>query len=375
MTGQARSTSVFEVGDIITANARGKLGEAIDIIAYHGSQVKGTATDRSDLDLHYVPNTSTSAHFTVLFEDKCFDLHPVSWEREKARAEYDDPLTSTVAFSRVVYSRSPDTLKRYNDLKARIVELQKPQHKRLMTNKAMRILTNAAWHKHLLDGVADSDVVSARMTAVQLMEVLLHSLAVMNQTFFKDGLGKNRKEIADLRKKPGNTAEVLSVVMESGDVAKIKGVCSEFMYAVRELLIAQQQEAKNDLTISSVFACYYPEAREQLVKILVACEKRDTALAICACKQIQSEVARFLACATEQVDYSDFNIYSEYSSGYVSLGLPDIISCAAESNFDVLRDRVAELDTKLRKILADNSVGLNIVESKDHLAANHWHRV
>ena len=144
---ESKVTNVFEIGDIMIAHARQKLGDAIDIIVYHGSQVKGTATDRSDLDFHYIPNRPISAHFTVLFEDKCFDLHPVSWEREKARAEYDDPLTSAIAFSKVVYSKSADVLKRYNDLKARIVELQEPQHKGYMVKKAIRIFRNAAWQE------------------------------------------------------------------------------------------------------------------------------------------------------------------------------------------------------------------------------------
>lgn len=204
--------------------------------------------------------------------------------------------------------------------------------------------------------------------------MLLHSLAVMNQTFFKEAFGKNLNEIMELKKKPSNTEKILSIIFESNDVVKIKESCTNLMNGIRSILLDAQQQAQNEFTVSQVFTSYYPEIKEQINKILSACDRKDVIAAASACKNIQKELAQFLATAFEQKDFSGFNIYSEYNATYDSFGLPNIVSYVDKSNFGILREKVSEFDVKIRTMLSDNSVPLNIVESKGELDMNFWHR-
>jgi len=363
---------VFEVGSLIVEQAKKKLGDNLALVVYYGSQIRGDAKPDSDLDMFYVPVQETGPHLTILFEDKCFDLYPVSWERLNERANYDDYLTSCVHFSRVVYSRSPEDLERFQKLKDRIVELQKPEFKSHMVAKAQGIFQKASYHYFLIGLIDHGDLTATKMQAWEIVKILVHSIAVLNQTVCPGSPGASLKVISELPICPANLIDAAERIIHSHDPDEISSECFGLMKRLRVLLIEEHAKIQTGATFQEVFTSAYPEIREQFVKIARACSNRDSLRAFSASVQIQHGIAIFLGRASDGIQYTRFHHYGEFKPAYESHKLPNLLESIERDDFESLEEDVNELDKGIQSLLQDQSVGLNVLESIDDLDKDYW---
>jgi predicted nucleotidyltransferase len=361
-------TDLFDVAKAMTDDAKQKLGDEIALIVYTGSRIKGTHSPNSDLDLYYVPRTQRGAHCTLLYGQFPIDLFAIPWSRLERWAEYEEPLTSMIVDSQVVYAGSSEEQARFEGLKARVIELQQPQHRSAMIHKAVEIFKGVGYHYFLLDAdCTQTDLFSFKREAWKIVEIVLHALAVMNQTFYRADCGKNLAEVLALPRKPDQIEEILASIVESADYETVKAQIRTLLLESQDLLDAQLREVSEITPLADAFRAYYPEIREQLNKIETACDLRNSQRALSAVVQIQNEVAAVLSQTVDGRSSSGLQPYVAYSAAYEAADLPNLIEFIALRDFDGLRTAVAEFDRKIQALLAHNNVSLNRITSEDEL--------
>jgi len=91
----------------------------IDMIVAYGSFVRGDMHEKSDVDLFFIPATENGflASFQVIIEDVGYDFFPVSWERLKQIARYEDPLTSLLVEGQIIYHRNDKVFNQFEELR------------------------------------------------------------------------------------------------------------------------------------------------------------------------------------------------------------------------------------------------------------------
>lgn len=362
-------TDVWLAAHAIIASAKQKLGDEIALIVHTGSRLRGTHSAYSDLDLYYVPAADTAAHCTVLYAGTPIDFFPLSWSRLAGFANYEQPLTSLIADAQVLYARSPADLARFEQLQARIAELQLPEQRLLMVNKAIALFKQTGYHYYLLDVECPADATFAwKREAWKLVEIVLHALAVLNQTFYHSACGKNLAEVLALPKRPAQIAELIETIVQATDYAAVKAAIRTLLHETKQLLAAEHQALVTPTPFAEQFCAYYPEIREQFNKIWAACARQDALRALAAIVQIQNEVADFLSRTADGRSAAELGTYHDYSAAYQALGLPDLLPYLNIQDFAGLRQATEVFDAQIQALLTHQGVALNTLSTPDELA-------
>ncbi|MEZ4737109.1 MAG: hypothetical protein R3E79_59275 [Caldilineaceae bacterium] len=248
---------IWEAGHAVLESAKQQLGDEIALIIYTGSRFKGTHSPYSDLDLYYVPRTHAEAHCTLLFDQTPLDLFPVNWSRLESWANYEQPNTSAIVDATVLYAHSAADRARLEELKARIQELQQPEQRPLMVEKAIRLFKQTGYHYFLLDvECTAADPFACKREAWKIVEIVLHALAVMNQTFYHSDCGKNLAEVLALPKRPPDIERLLAVIVESADYVAVKAAVRTLLHQTKAFL-ADEHQALTALTpLAEQFRAY-----------------------------------------------------------------------------------------------------------------------
>lgn len=370
--------AIFAIGDVLVEDAKRRLGDQIALIVYTGSRIKGTGSAYSDLDLYYVPRTGIGAHCTLLYGQTPFDLFPISWHGLEGRANYDHPHTSVLVDAKVVYAGSAAELTRFTALQDRIFALQLPENRRLMVEKAIGIFQGVGYGYFLFDAAcAPTDLFAWKREAWKMVETTLYALAVMNQTFYHSDCGKNLAEVLALPQQPPALCETLAVIVESTNYATVKSALCALLHQTKALLTRELQAQQPLVPFAEQFRAYYPELREQINKIVAACELQHAQRALAAVVQIQNEVADLLSRTVDGQSAAGLHAYSDYSMAYQQLALPDLIGYIGQRDFVGLRQAAEALDHKMRVLLTHHNVALNIISTPAELAdlAAIWNRL
>lgn len=361
-------TDIWLAANAIIASAHQQLGDKIALIVHTGSRLRGTHTAYSDLDLYYVPSVETAAHCTVLYAGTPIDFFPISWARLERFANYDQPLTSLIADAQVIYARSAADLARFEQLQTRIAELQLPAQRLLMVNKAIALFKQTGYHYYLLDVECAADATFAwQREAWEIVKLSLQALAVMNQTFYHTDCGKNLAEVLALPKRPAQIAELLESIVQSTDYTTVKGAVQTLLHETKQLLAAEHQALVTPAPFAEQFNAYYPEIREQVNKILAACTRQDPQRALAAILQIQNEVADFLSRSTDGRSTAEVGSYSDYSTAYQALGLPDLLAYLHLQDYPGLCHAAETFDAQIQALLTHHGVALNTIATPDEL--------
>ena len=228
-------TDVFKVADTLVNNIRAKYAQDIAIVVCYGSYVNGTAHEKSDLDFFFIPDTedAISASCQFILDGIGFDFWPICWARAEGIAEFEEPLVSLIADGRILYARSDSDRARFNALKNRIADLCKPVNRNLMIGKARTKFRQAFQHLHNLRR-PNHTLATSRLTAYHLVTTVLHSLALLNQTYFTTGWGQNMAQVHALKLKPGGLTDVLNQIITQRDASDISRAC--------EILVQNSQD-------------------------------------------------------------------------------------------------------------------------------------
>lgn len=100
----------------------------------------------------------------------------------------------------------------------------------------------------------------------------------------------------------------------------------------------------------------------------MACDKGDYETIFFSSVHAQQELSQILALVEEGITYSNLNTYKEYRKTYNHFELPDLVDVIDKNNLNLLKKAVIELDNKLKKILIEHGVKLNIFKNADEFS-------
>ncbi len=361
---------VFQVAAVFVDHAIKAHGDAVGIIAYYGSYALGMASPTSDLDLIYIPDDGKATTLAACFvlDDICFDFFPVSWARAEGFATGRTGWAvgpALIANAQVLYARTEADLARFNGLKAKIADLQKPEQKPQMVQRALDTFKTTVFHLgNLRLATLQGDFSSIRRAAWLVAMNAVECLALVNQTYFNRGWDANLAEILQLKTKPEMLETLLSILATATEPQQINQAAETLVQATREILLEEQRALATPSTVQAHFANYYPELHDKINKIQARCAADRPVDASWAAMFIQTEVALFMAQALQGIEYSDFNLYSEYADSYRHLGLPDLMALDGAS----LAEQAKRFDQNIQAWLQQHDVSLNRLASLDELA-------
>jgi len=366
---------VFQVADLIVSHAVGTYGEEIDIIGYYGSHAQGTASDHSDLDIFYIPTDGKNppVNRAVLIDGTLFDFWPITWDTMErlatghARGWAHAP--ALVYHAKVLYSRSAASAARLADLRQCVIDLRQPESRPQMIRRAQAQFEDVCKYLGKLRlAVASESVTDVRHVGWQLIGSVLECLALMNQVFFDRGGDHIMEQLSRLQVQPQDLVQLVRIISTAGDPGAIADAAEALARGTRHLLCRCQPADSARNAVSDQFHNAYPEINDQIRKVLSACQRQDGVAASFEAWCVQHEVSLMMAEAGGATGFHpSVNFISEYSSPYRSTGLPDLVG-GSFSDLQTLAEHAALFDSRLRRWLCEQSVGLDEYGSVDEFA-------
>jgi len=363
---------VFAMAAILVDDVKRRYADDIAIVAYYGSYVYGTADERSDLDMFFIPATPRGAAASLQFVIGGIgcDFWPISWERAERIASFDEEIVAVIADAKVLLARTDADRARFEALRDRIRALCRPENRRLMVSKALAHLEKCFVHLHAMGSPScHDDFASTAIAAAKVVRIVLHSLALANQTYYTRGPGANLAQVRTFGRKPDGIEERLERITESRDAAQIRRTCDDLVAGMTELLFATQAAFPVAGSYPDVCAGFYEEIRSLLTKVERACREGDRATAWFTALAVQDEVSTLLARATSGIDVAAIAAYAGYRSAWDRAGFPDIASVAASGDPASLCACIVDVDSRLRRHLEEHGVDLKIFHGLDDFRA------
>lgn len=360
--------NVFEVSDTILEHVRLNYAEDIAIIAYYGSYAQGTATARSDLDFFFIPMAPKGYEASIQFivDEISFDFWPISWERAERMATFQDSKTTIIADSKLLYVRSEGDKERFMKLRNTISEHQKPENRMKCIEKSELELNNVYVHLYKLERANDISIY--RIEAHDILTDLLQSLALLNQTYFTKGFGKNKEQIMSFSLKPANLEKTMNTILHSDRKEDILQACHQLLEETTELILTEKEKLAPTSSYPDRLKGVYEEFKGNFDKIITACEERDYDTAFFHTINVQDEIARFLYFAEKGHYPTNLTSHSSYMDGYIRAGLPELIPLLDVNRLTELQAAVERLSTLLERHLQANGVIINRFDDNEHFA-------
>ena len=366
---------VFRIADILVAHALCAHPGEIGIIAYYGSHAKGAASPTSDLDIFYIPDEGKARSLCTQFiiDGLPYDFWPVSWRlaHDIANGSSHRPWAvsaSLIADAGVLYHRSQQDLERFAGLQARIVELTRPESRKLMVGKGLdEFKTTLFWLGQMRVALADGDVAGMRWAANQLLNSALNCLALVNQTYFTKGWGANLDQALAMEIKPDGLGQMIRGLIAAQDPGFVLEQAERLAREVRVILHAASRSVAEPVSVREVFQDSYFYYFEYKNKVLSACEHGDVVAAAYAAYDLQQDMSMFTYKAANGVEPADFHLLGEYSGPYEGAGFPDLLGPASKGDLVELARRVHQFDQKVREWFERHAIPLNILESEEEL--------
>ena len=179
----------------------------IELLALYGSYLNGTAGERSDIDVYYIPDDDGAREIardfarTFILDGVGYDIYPRSWENLADIASMENFMTPCLADVRVLYGTDA--------ARARLASLQET----LRGNLADAAYCRKIAEKRFAEALRYADAPG------YLLMALGDVIAALNGMYFRFGIKRYLAELSAMEKKP---ADYLSLAANlAGELAWI----------------------------------------------------------------------------------------------------------------------------------------------------------
>lgn len=275
---------------------------------------------------------------------------------------------SMIADTKILYFRSQADLDRFNGLKDRIQALVQPENRGYMVEKALEEFRTTLFQLGQMRlSITSGDVPSLHWAGWKFMGSAVNCLALVNQTYFSKGWGSNTAEIFRMAQKPDELESLLNGILQPGEPLEMLSHAQQLADEVRAILRTAQTSLAERSSPQDEFKDFYYYIHEYKNKVIKACQNADALSASSAAFQLQELICVLMNKVEAGFYGQDFNILSEYVSGYQKAGFPDLLEPASKGDLQTLAKRVDELDNKIKAWFALHTIDLNILKNEDDL--------
>jgi predicted nucleotidyltransferase len=362
-------TNVFKVADILISHVRQTHGKNIALAAYYGSHAIGKATPTSDLDLYYVldDGRTGSTIITFVLDGLPYDFGAKPWRVleniANAKPGYDWVVSaSQVADAKILYSRSPADLARFEVLRERIAELTRPEGREFMVTRALDEFQAVLSRLSLMRlALACNDLPGLHLAGWQFTNSVANCLALVNQTYFAKSWGAIIPCLLKLGQKPADLETLLNGILLPQSPAQEMEHADRLAVELRKVLLEAQASLAEPCEPKKVFRNFYFDVHEYKAKVLSACRRGDAFTAGAAAFALQKYLCELMNKVERGFYGEDFNLLGEYSASYLAAGFPDLTAAASQGDLPALSREVERLDEKAREWFPAHEVELNIL--------------
>jgi hypothetical protein len=196
----------------------------------------------------------------------------------------------------------------------------------------------------------------------RLVHSLLECLALANQRTCEAGMGKTIHDLHWLPAKPDRLEISIERILTGPRPSEVIEEAETVVLAVRDLLRSFQSALPAPRTPRERFGGAYPEMRDMMRKLLLACERKDRILASLSAWHLQRDLMGMLCEAPAYVRITDAG--DRTVSGYRKAGLPDLLSFC-DGPLDELARQTRLLDSALRAWVRGQSLDLSEFDAFD----------
>ena len=371
---------VFEIAAMLVRHAERRFPGQVALIVGYGSHIKGSAGETSDLDTYYVPDPDGAAAALCtqfVFDGLPYDLWPVPWSMldDIARADGERPwslASSLIVDARILYARDQNARSRFHALQRQAQQLALPAARVDMLNRAERALDRslaALGRMHMLASIESAELHDHTIAAHAFLQQFSDSIALLNQRTYSKGYGANHGELLRMPLAPSRLAERITQILQKPGGADSLRTATLLTADLRALLAAEKRAFAAPASHKQALRDFYFFVLEYTNKIRTACARQNQRAADAAVTLLTEEVAGALARITPGISKTPLLLWREYSAGYVSARLPDLISVAAEGDLNTLERAAVRFDFAMRRFLELHGVSADVFDDERDLQA------
>lgn len=326
----------------------------IDLLIGYGSYVNGTANEKSDVDMYFVPRNDKGYALGEAFilQGIGYDLFGIPWQRLEEVAQFEDSMTPFVGDGKVLYSHSQQAVDQYNQLKTRLNQnLSDADHMHACACDRVRSMVG------IYRGIAkDAPIDQVRICAGYVLMDLSEAVAYTNHTYFRKGLKTQYADLQTFEKLPEDFVQLYHDIIIESDVHEIRRKCDRIISNTMAYLCMEDvpaaQPIQDDADQAQESADYnyaagwYAEVSSTFNKIEVCADSQNYILAFIS------------ACCLQQS--------LEEESG-IPLQNTDLLSAFEYDNLGKLLSRAREIERECIAVIEANGVKIRKAESISEL--------
>lgn len=290
--------------DLLLETVRTQYAEDISLLIVYGSCLNGTAHERSDLDVLYIPRTPRGremAH-TFLLDGVGYDIWAADWELLERLARFEDLRVSILADSRLVWSASGEDEARYRALVAKACAVEAGPLTRPLWEMARTHLDRAKqYYGEVCLGGALSFVGG-------VLHEVCSVVCLLNRTYLHFGCKRTMEELSRMELPEGFLSAYRALAEHPSGTPEAS--CAFLIRAAGKML----EEKRHALpACPEVLYGLYEEIASCWNKIRFACAAGDAVQAFLASVSLQSE----LDCVQDTLDVQceELELLREFDAG------------------------------------------------------------
>lgn len=286
----------------------------IDLLLCYGSYINGTANDKSDVDMYFIPRNNRGYELgeTFILNGIGYDIFGMSWERVESIAKFHENISPLVGDVRILYSYSDHEINKFKQLQQHMQECL--SDKNYMCDRACdRVKEAISFYNNM---TPESSIGRIRFRAGYILMLLAEAVAYMNQTYFHKGLKTQFTDLKELEKQPTEFTLLYHDTIIQNNIDQIKEKCEkiikstiEFLGMDHEITLLQTNknfhtedngtsEQKIEKAIDYIdyndYAHWYEELASTFNKIYICVEKKDYVLAFISACCLQNSLESYL---------------------------------------------------------------------------------
>ena len=169
---------------------------------------------------------------TFIIHDIGLDLYPRSWQRLEGMTRLEDSNTCVLADARILYSRTPEDARRFEELQAQL--RANLQDTAFMYQKALEYLDQAMDLYRTM--IFKDDMASLRLAAGYISNNLAIALACLNHTYLHNSQQDKLEELARLPQMPEGLLPLMEGLIRLHTADELKERCYRLILLVRRFM-------------------------------------------------------------------------------------------------------------------------------------------
>jgi len=267
-----------ELLDMLLGVIKERYPDDISLMIIYGSCVNGTAHEKSDLDMLFIPKTAHGRELarTFILDGIGYDLWGVDWSQLEQFASFDDMRVSVLIDSELVYYATNEDKLRYQALVKEAKAIANSQLTPDLVMKAERRLDTAK--QYLGDLCSDMSLTAVGGILMELCNVV----CLLNHTYLRFGSKRIVEELSALSELPPGFTTAFRAAIEHTESAR--GSCATLIQITEQFLGDKKEQLQSD---TPDFSGLYEEISSHWNKIRVASAENDAMTTFFAAASLQ----------------------------------------------------------------------------------------